>query len=331
MLWNKILSTKDFEQFNEANYFRTLEIYSNEKEFTKITPTTIEEKMALIEVIQNRYAYFLEIPSLQEELATLNKKNLHKILNLMKSFDPSSKLTREDLHSFSSELFIILKGPAVGLLDYFTENKTALMSKRLYRVVQEELLLKGLKSIINQFPEKTRYSLIEKARIHINRIIRYKLVRFASLPLDLPFMDQVKIPDELLEKILLEGINTHSEELITLFKKQNMLDNYERFRKAYRTLAFAAAFSYFFEEDLERQKKEKLENDKKADDEKQEFIDNFNKLSELITDSSIPLEKTEIELKDEQYKRNIEKFKLKYHTNPSSEEKAEMKIRIYGR
>lgn len=329
-LWNKILSAKDFEQFDEAVYFRTLEIYSNEKDFAAITPITIEEKMALIEVIQNHYAYFMGVPSLQDELATLNAKQLHKLFKLMKSFDPTSQVTREDLESFASEIFIILKGPPVNLLEYFTENKTSLMSKRLYRVVQEEMLLKGLKSVINQFPEKTRYSLLEKAKLHIYRIARYKLWRFASLPLDLPFIDQIKLSDDLLEKILLDGIDAHAEELIKLFRQNNMIDNYERFRKVYRTVAFATAFSFFYQEDQQRRKDEAVSRAKQEEEQKQDFINQFKKLSETITQSSGDREKTDKELKDEQFKRNIEKFKDKYHENPTPDEYEEMKKKIYG-
>jgi hypothetical protein len=322
-LWNKILSTKDFEQFDEELYFRSLEIYTNEKELTLLTPSSTEEKMALIEVIQNRYAYFAGVPSLQQELATLNSKQLKKIFSLMKSFDPSSQVTREDLESFSSELFVILKGPPVGLLEYFTENKTALMNKRLYRIVQEELLIKGLKSIVSQFPEKTRYTILEKARLHINRIVRFKLWRLASLPLDLPFIDQVKLPDELLEKILFDGIDEHSEELVTIFQKQHMIDNYERLRKAYRTIAYAAAFSYFYEENLENI-------DKNAEKQKQDFMENFRKLSKVITDETAVTEKSKRKLQDEQFKRFLDKFRAKYHEDPTPQEYKDIKKKIYG-
>ena len=329
-LWNKILSAKDFEQFDEVIYFRTLQIYSNEKDISLITPISIEEKMALIEIIQNRYAYFLGIPSLQDELVTLNTKKMHKIISLMKSFDPSSRVTRENLESFTSELFLILKGPPVGLLEYFTENKTALMNKRLYRVMQEELLLKGLKSVVYQFPEKTRYNLIEKAKLHIYRIARFKLWRYASLPLDLPFIDQIKLSDELLEKILLDGVDAHSEELITLFRKNNMIDNYERFRKVFRTVAFATAFSFFYQGEKERRENEEKERAKREEEKKQEFLEDFKKIAETITSNSVTKELSEKELKDQQFKRNLEKFKAKYHEAPTAQELEEMRKKIYG-
>jgi hypothetical protein len=223
-------------------------LYSNEKNLELITPTTIEEKMALIEVIQNNYAYFIGVPSLKAELASINSKKMKKIFKLFKNFDPSSKVTREDLQNFSSELFILLKGPPVSLLDYFTENKTQRMGRRLYRVIQEEFLVQGLKNIILQFPEKEQYTMIENAKIFIGRVTRNKLWQLTSLPLDLPFINRLDLPSELLEKILLDGIEPHSTALLAHFKKQNMLDHYERFRTAYRTVAFGAFFIYFYHE-----------------------------------------------------------------------------------
>jgi hypothetical protein len=322
-LWNKILSAKDFEQFDEVVYFRTLDLYANEKDISLITPVSIEEKMALIEIIQNRYAYFLDIPSLQDELATLNAKKLHKLLKLISKFDATSQVTREDLENFTSELFLIMKGPPVELLEYFTNNTTTLMNKRLYRIVQEELLIKGLNNVINQFPEKTRYSLKEKAKVHIGRITRNKLWRFASLPLDLPFINQVKISDDLLEKILFDGMEAHSEELIALFRQNHMIDNYERFRKVYRTIAFATAFTYFYNE-----QKEALA--KKNEEKKQDFLEQFKKIAKLITANSDIKEMSVTDLKDEQFKRTLEKFKAKYNEAPTTAEYEEMHRKIYG-
>ena len=326
-LWNKILSTQDFESFDETLYFRSLELYTNEKNFAILTPTTIEEKMALIEVIQNQYAYFIGVPSLKEELATLSTKKLKKIFNLVQKFDPSSAVARENLHNFASELFILQKGPPVALIDYFTENKTARMSRRLYRIAQEELLLKGLNNVIMQFPEKTRYSLKDKAQLYVNRIIRTKIFRLSSLPLDLPFIDQVKLPDELLEKILLEGINAHSEELITHFRKINMIDHYERFRKVYRTVAFGVTFAYFYEETKSTLRKDI---DDKEQQDKQNFLDNFKKLATIITSEATPEEKTDQEIKNQQLKRVLDTFRAKYHEDPTPSELQEIKNKIYG-
>jgi hypothetical protein len=224
-------------------------------------------------------------------------------------------------------LFIIQKGPPVSLLEYFTKNKTELMNKRMSRIVQEELLIKGLKNIINQFPEKSRYSFIENAKYHISKIVRSKVWRLAALPLDLPFIDQVRIPDELLEKILLDGIDGHSDELVSLFRQQNMIDNYERFRKAYRTIALATTFSFFYEDISAHQ--DELRNEIAAA-KKQDFLNNFKKIAGTITNTSDTALKSNDEIKDEQFKRTLEKFRAKYKEDPTASELKEIKLKIYG-
>jgi Na+/H+ antiporter NhaB len=284
--------------------------------------------MALIEVIQNRYAYFISVPSLQSELATLNSKQLKKIITLVNSFDPQNKISRKNIEAFATELFIIQKGPPVSLLEYFTKNKTELMNKRMSRIVQEELLIKGLKNIINQFPEKTRYSFMENAKFHISKIVRSKVWRLAALPFDLPFIDQIRIPDELLEKILLDGIDVHSDELLALFRQQNMIDNYERFRKAYRTIAMATAFAFFLEDMNTHQAELKKEIEASN---KQAFFDKFKKISSAITNNSDTSEKTDNEIRDEQFNRTLEKFRAKYNEDPTSTELKEIKLKIYGK
>jgi uncharacterized protein YjaZ len=109
-----------------------------------------------------------------------------------------------------------------------------------------------------------------------------------------------------------------------------MIDNYERFRKAYRTIAFATAFTYFYHENLEKQKLEKEEVLKAEEAKKQEFLDQFKELSETIVNSSETKEKTSKEIKDEQFKRNIEKFRAKYHEDPTPAEYQEIRQKIYG-
>jgi hypothetical protein len=236
-------------------------------------------------------------------------------------------VTREDLQNFSSELFILLKGPPVSLLDYFTENKTQRMGRRLYRVIQEEFLVKGLKNIILQFPEREQYTMIENAKIFIGRVTRNKLWQLTSLPLDLPFINRLDLPSELLEKILLDGIEPHSTALLAHFKKQNMLDNYERFRTAYRTVAFGAFFIYFYHESkhkLYEQRKEAEEENKKK------FLEAFKKLSDIIQAEVGATIKTEKELQDEQFNRILKEFKEKYKEDPTPEEYEELKRKVYN-
>lgn len=112
--------------------------------------------------------------NLTEEVQRLNLYKLRKLQSHMRDFDLTSKLTRNDLHNFAADLMIILKGPPVTLLDYFTSNKTKRMNDRLMRMVQEDILLIGLKGMVDRIPEKThtRLSSMENIMLRDFSIIK---------------------------------------------------------------------------------------------------------------------------------------------------------------
>ena len=186
-IWNQIVGPKDFENFDEIEYFRQLKFYKEngdiQKDFLSINPIKIEQKLALIEAIQSRFSYFNHLPSIQEEIEKLNTFKLRKLQRLMKSFDLNSPLSRENLESFSSDFFLILKGPPISLLDYFSKNKTLKMNERLMRALQEDILISGLKGVIEQIPETSIHSNMDKAQLYSKRIMKYKVSRFLVVSL----------------------------------------------------------------------------------------------------------------------------------------------------
>jgi hypothetical protein len=326
-IWNKILSAKDFEKFDENEYFRLLEIYKDKnKDLLASNPVTIEQKLALIEAIQLRFSYFHNLPSIQDEIENLNVYKLKKVQKLFKNLDLSKRITRENLAEFSSDFFLILKGPPLSLLDYFTKNKTVRMNEHMLRVLQEDMLVRGLKGVIERIPEKEKYTTLENASYYVKRVMKFRLWRYFVIPYDLPFIDRVKISDELLEKILLDGLDTHQSELVLELKNQNAIDNYERLRKVYRPVAFGVGF-YFYYQKYQKDKEEA--DDKNNDEAKKKFMDEFAKLAESIN-AGVAAEKTEEQLKDEQFQRVLASFKNRYHEDPTPEEYQELHAKIYG-
>ncbi len=326
-IWNKILSAKDFEKFDENEYFRLLEIYKDKnKDLLATNPVTIEQKLALIEAIQLRFSYFHNLPSIQDEIENLNVYKLKKVQKLFKNLDLSKRITRENLAEFSSDFFLILKGPPLSLLDYFTKNKTVRMNEHMLRVLQEDMLVRGLKGVIERIPEKEKYTTLENAGYYVKRVMKFRLWRYFVIPYDLPFIDRVKISDELLEKILLDGLDAHQSELVLELKNQNAIDNYERLRKVYRPVAFGVGFYFYYQ----KYQKDKEETDDKNNDEaKKKFMDEFAKLAESIN-AGVAAEKTEEQLKDEQFQRVLASFKNRYHEDPTPEEYQELHAKIYG-
>lgn len=328
-IWNKVMGPHDFENFKDQEYFRWMEIYKDgNAELSSFNPVSIEQKMALIEVINQRLIHtpFYAQKNLTEEAQKLNLYKLRKLQSHMKNFDMTSNMTREDLHNFAADLMIILKGPPISLMDYFTNNKTAKMNARLIRMVQEDILLMGLKGMLDRIPEKNSYTSLERGRYIVKRFFQHKMWKYMALPYDLPWFEKVKIPDELLENIMTNGLEAHDQELIAHLKKQNMIDHYERFRKAYKPIAFSIGFYFYYEKYNNAFKTKAAET---QEEENAKFIEFFENLSDKVLDFNAPVEKSEVLLKEEQLKRMIDSYRKRYKEDPSAEIIKEMRAKIY--
>ena len=330
-IWNKIFSARDFEQFDEFEYFRLLEIYKDSngayKDLLAMNPVSIEQKLALIEAIQIKFSHFNNLPSIQDEVEALNVYKLKKLQSLIKKFDLSKKITRENLEEFSSEFYLILKGPPLSLLDYFTKNKTKRMNERLFRVLQEDMLLRGLKGTIQRIPEQANLSKIESTYLFVKKIMKYKIWRYMVVPYDLPWIDRIKVSDELLEKIFLDGLDAHKSELVLELKNQNAIDHYERFRKVYRPVAFGIGFYFYYQK---YQKDQEAEQEKDNEEAKTKLMEELKKIANAINSDSTVV-KTEDELREAQFLRVLQTFKDRYQEDPTPAEYKELREKIFGK
>lgn len=329
-IWNKIISTHDFENLNPDEYFRLVEIYKEDirqkKDLFDMTPSSIEQKLALIEAIQTKYSNITKLAPMMDEIENLNTYKIRKLQKLMTKFDLTKEITRENLEEFSSDFYLILKGPPLSLLDYFSKSKTQRMNERIFRILEEDMLVHGLKQTLEHIPMASSKSQLDKAKILIKKISKYKIWRYMVLPYDLPWLDKIKISDDLLEKILLDGLDNHQSELLLELKNQNAIDNYERFRKVFRPLALGTGFYFFYQKyntNIENEYDRENEN-------KNKLLSDFKKLSDAIN-SSDTTEKTDDELKEAQFQRVLNSFKEHYHTEPTPSEYKNLRTKIYGR
>lgn len=331
-IWNKILSSRDFENFNDNEYFKWLEIYRDaNSELSNVNPVSIEQKLAIIEIINSRLlnskiSEDVLTKNFSAEIERLNAYKLKKLQRLISSFDLSSKLTKEQLSDFSSDFVLILKGPPTGLLDYFTKNKSERMNERLMRMIQEDVLIMGLKGVIKRIPEKDQYTKFQNASYLITRFFKHKIGKFFVMPYDLPWVEKVNIPEELLKKILLDGLDAHNSELVAYLKKQNMIDQYERFRKVYKPMAFSISFYFYY-----NKMNDKLSGsiDQEQEEEKKEFLQEFENLSDSIIEANKKPLKTEQDLKEEQFDRILKSYRDEYKSEPSEEEIKELRLKIF--
>ena len=329
-VWNKIITSVDFEDFDEREYFRWMEIYKDaDNKLFSVNPVSIEQKMALIEIINEKLIPLTlnETQSITAEMEKLSAYKLRILQSHMRQFDLSSKLTKNDLEGFASDLMIILKGPPVSLMDYFTSNKTQRMNERMLRTIQEDMLLLGLKGMVDRIPERNSYTKLEKSKYLVQKFFQLKIWRYLVMPYDLPWIERVKVPEELLQRILIDGLKPHEEELIAHFKRQGMIDHYERFRIVYKPLAFSVGFYFYYEKFSDKLSGKISET---QEEERKRLVSDFVTLANLIIGQNEIQVKSVDTIKDEHFKRLINSYKEKYKEDPTPEEYEEFHKKAYG-
>ena len=332
-LWSSILGLREFENFDENEYFYWIQTYRDTGlNNDKLNPISIEQKMALIEVI-NEKILNRNLSRIQQNDAffELNLFKLTILKNHFKKLDLSSPLSRQSLKEFSSDLALILKGPPATMSDYFTKNKSQRMSDRLSRMLLEDLISYGLEGMIKRIPERSHLSSLERARLLSKKIFKYKIWKLFVLPYDLPWFEKIHIPDELLEKILIDGIDKHQSELIIYLKSQEKLDHYERFRRVYKPVALSAAIYFFYlSKSPERQRELTLE----KEEEKEKLIMEFNNMTDAILDTKNevikPVEEIKHDIREAHFQRVLKAFREEYKEDPTPEEYQEMRQKIFG-
>ena len=331
-VWNKILGIKEFETFDDREYFLWLQVYRDKNSNGKnINTVTIEQKMALIE-IQSEIMLKSQIgqTAFRSDVLKLNPMKLAILNRHIKKLDLSSPLSRLTLNEFASDLAIILKGPPATLADYFTKNKTQRMNERLTRMLYEDLLSYGLRGMVERVPESSNLKNLDRARLLSKKFFKHKIWKLFIFPFDLPWFEKIQIPDELLEKILLDGIDKHNDELISYLKTQDNIDHYERFRRLYKPVAISAAvYFYYLSQTPERQAELKLE----KEEERKKLIQEFNNMTDAIMDTKSdvmkPVEEIKHDIREAQLQRVLKAFREEYKEEPSAEEYQEMRKRIF--
>ena len=289
-IWNKVLSAHDFENFNDQEYFRWMEIYKDvNEELSNLNPVKIEQKMALIEIINKRLIQttLFYKKNQTEEGQKINTYRLQKLQNHMANFDINLIPKRSDIHNFAADLMIILKNPPSSLMDYFIDNKTEKMNAGLMRMVQEDILLIGLKGMLVRIPDKNSDLNLKQTKLMVKKLFQHKIWKLSISPNDILWLEKVNLPEELLEKIMIDGLESHDQELIAYFQKKNMIDHYERFRKVYKTIAFSIGLYFYIEKfNTTLNPKPGL----KAEEEGVKIVNFFKSISDIVLDTNSPLE-----------------------------------------
>jgi hypothetical protein len=239
-VWNKIINANQFDRFSDTEYVRWLEIYKDSLHaHASLNPVSIEQRMALIEI--------LNAEIIQNDKKEINDFKIEKIKKHFDKFELRSIDASKELQNYSSDLFIILKNPPKALLNYHTKNKSEKMNKSLIGVLQEDMLLIGLKGLHYRIPEKDNAQNFIHAVVMVKELFHHERWQNVMTDENLEWFKSLNLPDALIENILVSGLNDHDHDVITHLKNNNMIDQYERFRKVFRPLSHLVGTYYYYD------------------------------------------------------------------------------------
>jgi hypothetical protein len=239
-VWNKIINTNQFDSMSDNEYVRWLEIYKDSiHSQASLNPVSIEQRMALIEILNAEL-----IQNDKKESSDIKLKKLKKHFEKM---DLKSSEIKNIFENYSSDLFIILKNPPKTLLNYFTANKSEKMNKSLVSVYQEDMLLIGIKGLLYRVPEKEAAQSLIHATALVKDMLNHEKWQNIMNAENLEWFKALNLPDELIEGILIDGLNTHDHDVIAHLKNNNKIDQYERFRKVFKPLSCLFGTYYYYE------------------------------------------------------------------------------------
>ena len=143
------------------------------------------------------------------------------------------------------------------------------------RWFEREVLSRGIESLVHKYRDVPEGHILIRL---IKKILKSRIVKFASNFRNLPYRNDKVMPEELFNKIMKDGPTAHEAELIALYKTTNQdgIDQYRQIRKIYATF-FILFLSYTTWDQLsevdEKVNKAKLENTIEALEDLLQFTD----------------------------------------------------------
>lgn len=156
----------------------------------------------------------------------------------LKSYSGKIELLKvsKNFENVTYDLWLLLQGPRFESLNWLRLARDPNYENAIRSWVQRQVLLYGLKSLEGPLPDRR----LKKLQANLSRVFQVKLKGLATIPFSFPRKADAQIPVELLEKILIDGIEAHKVELGVLYGEQRITDYYHALRPFLQILGFVA-------------------------------------------------------------------------------------------
>ncbi len=226
-----------FEDF-DFSYFR--ELVSEKK---GLDGQTVESTLASIEIINRKYNNFLTKDFVLQEIGQQEIHKIKRIMNYIKDNAPNGNWDKEFTSYFVNELYFITRGRRASLDPQRFFSFSKYKQDILTRIASEQILNEGLVATLATLPnaqKSIKFSFVKKWRNAKSHPI-FKVAQ--SLLLLPPDLKNIKIPDQLMQKIILEGYEVNKKSFSKIIYKQLALEAYRDARTVYN-VAYSMFFAY---------------------------------------------------------------------------------------
>lgn len=162
---------------------------------------------------------------------------------LANDLNPANIRKLDNIDSIATDLWL--------LINQNIPERQTLLKNRLFKTkaeltkewVGKQIIAKGLLSFAGSNGKDYQLSLRNQMQISLKNLFNNKYLKWILIPIHVPNISDINISQSLLTKIMIDGMDAHSEEIKFEFNSQKRVEIYNSLRKLYSIIGLPLAIT----------------------------------------------------------------------------------------
>jgi hypothetical protein len=200
--------------------------------------------LANIELVNTQNnGYLSNDAPVEYQILVLKNRQKNKVNKLLKKIEEEGFTSDKDILETAEELTILLYGKRDTISNYFFKSKDQKANDSVRLQVKKQLLEKGLRSFLNSKDTAFKTNAWIKTKKIVHKLILSQFWNWYQIPFGLPSIKDKPISEELLNKIVWNGVSENKKEISEYYKVQGKKETYAIIRQAYSAIALVVITS----------------------------------------------------------------------------------------
>lgn len=277
---------------------------------------TVSEIIERINLESNGFLF--QKDSFQEYYQGLSWNKRRQLRHLIHSIKFEKMPSDFAVEQTAIKLSQLLFGRKENLTNYISKNQSDRQEASATALIKEKILQDGFLKTWTDYSDPASISRTSKVMDKVWKFQQSKLMNILLLPYFLPKIKDRHLPQELIFKVLRDGMKTHKDEIRVAMNAQNYIQGYNTFRRIYSPVLMSILFVVLLQDAQENYSK-------MVDEQVNQFVEDLRKQKEFL-ESKIPDAKKEEA--QAAYNRVVEDFITKWGEPPTDAESAKIKSDI---